>query len=216
MMIMRPTLAALTLVALAACGAPAGEAVAEDKAAPAASTAAAPTPAAASVPDETDAIMLASAASACEAEDYRAFFDAMISSAAVRRKYSAKRIDFTRFNASHTPYTEFEFRRIQPERYDIFPIQMVDHYRKSTAPAGAGDTSEHVMLQFNQSQSNQISVEWTRVRYDGKSEGGDDLGEAFDLDGQPYEAGGRTDGQLLLYPTATCWELVADNRYEDR
>jgi len=173
-------------------------------------------PVVASPPDETNAIMLAAAASACEAEDYRALIDAMISSAAVRRKYSAARIHFTRFNASHTPYTEFEFRRILPERYDNFPIQMVDHYRKSTATAGADNTGEHVILQFNQSQSNQISVEWTRVRYDGKSEGGDDLGAAFDLAGQPYQAGGRTDGQLLLYPTATCWELVADNRYEDR
>lgn len=208
---MRPTLAALTLIALAACGVPAGKAVAEDKATPAA-----PVPAAASVPDETDTIMLGAAAGACEAEDYKAFFDAMISSAAVRRKYSAATIAFGRFDASRTPYAPIEEKKITATDYRGFPIKMVDHYRQSTVPARAGDRGEHVILQFNQSQSNQISVEWTRVHYDGKTTGGDDLGQAFDLRGQPYAADGPTDGQLLLYPTATCWELVADNRYERR
>lgn len=58
---MRPTLAALTLIALAAYGALAETAAAADKAA------------AANARDETDTIMLAAAASACAAEDYRAF-----------------------------------------------------------------------------------------------------------------------------------------------
>ncbi len=203
---MRPRLAALTLIALAACGALTGTATADDQAAPTAANA----------PDETDTIMLAAAASACEAEDYRAFFDAMISSAAVRRKYSAATIAFGRFDASRTPYAAIEEKKIAAGDYRAFPIKMVDHYRQSTVPVRAGDQDEHVILGFNQSQSNQISVEWTRVHYDGKSTGGDDLGQAFYLDGQPYEADGRTDGQLLLYPTATCWELVADNRYERR
>ncbi len=203
---MRPTLATLTLVALAACGALTGTAAADDQA----------TPAAASARDETDKIMLASAASACEAEDYKAFFDAIISSAAVRRKYSAATIAFGRFDASRTPYAAIEEKKVAATDYRAFPIKMVDHYRQSVVPARAGDRDEHVILEFNQSQSNQISVEWTRVHYDGKSTGGDDLGQAFYLDGQPYEADGRTDGQLLLYPTATCWELVADNRYERR
>ena len=203
---MRPTLATLTLVALAACGALTGTAAADDQA----------TPAAASARDETDKIMLASAATACEAEDYKAFFDAMISSAAVRRKYSAATMAFGRFDASRTPYAPIEEKKIAAADYRAFPIKMVDHYRQSTFPVRAGDKDEHVILAFNQSQSNQISVEWTRVHYDGKSTGGDDLGQAFVLGGQPYKADGRTDGQLLLYPTATCWELVADNRYERR
>lgn len=201
---MRPTLATLTLIALAACGAVTGTAVADDKAASTAATA----------PDETDAIMLSAAATACAAEDYRAFFDAMISSAAVRRKYSAATIAFGRFDASRTPYAPIEEKRIAVTDYRVFPIKMVDHYRQSTVPARAGDQGEHVIVQFNQSQANQISVEWTRVHYDGKTTGGDDLGQAFDLRGQPYAADGPADGQLLLYPTATCWELVADNRYE--
>ena len=203
---MRPLLASLTLIALATCGALAGPAAADDKAAPTA----------ASAPDETDAIMLATAASACAAEDYRAFFDAMISSAAVRRKYSAATIDFGRFDASRTPYAAIEEKKIAAADYRAFPIKMVDHYRQSAVPARAGDQDEHVIVQFNQSQANQISVEWTRVHYDGKSTGGDDLGQAFVLGGQPYKADGPTDGQLLLYPTATCWELVTDNRYERR
>ncbi len=214
---MRQTLTALTLIVLTACGGPAGEAAAEDQvAAPAAATPTTSAPSAAAARDETDTIMLASAASACEAEDYKAFFDAMISSAAVRRKYSAATIDFGRFDASRTPYAAIEEKKIAAGDYRVFPIQMVDYYRKSVVPARAGDKDEYVILAFNQSQANQISVEWTRVHYDGKSEGGDDLGNALDLSGQPYEADGPTDGQLLLYPTATCWELVADNRYERR
>ncbi len=208
---MRPTLAGLTLIALAACGAPVGKAVADDKASPAAAT-----PVAAGVPDETDTIMLASAASACKTEDYKAFFDAMIASPAVRRKYSAAAIEFGRFDASRIPYAAIEEKQIAAVDYSVFPIKMVDYYRKSVVPAHLGDTDEYVMLQINQSQDNRISVEWTRVHFDGKSDGGDGLGNAFGLDGQPYAAGGRTDGQLLLYPTATCWELVTDNRYERR
>lgn len=217
---MRPTLAALTLITLAACGARSGTAYAGDEHAydeyahdepvpVAAAASAAPT-----APDETDTIILAAAAAACKAEDYKAFFDAMIVSAAVRRAYSAATIDVVRFDAARTPYTPMETKKIAAADYRDFPIKMVDHYRQSVVPARTGDTDEHVMLQFNQSQSNQISVEWTRVHYDGRSEGGDDLGQAVDLDGRPYDAGGRVDGQLLLYPTATCWQLVADNRYE--
>lgn len=212
---MRPTLAALTLITLAACGAPSGTAYADDEYADdetvpvAAAASAAPT-----APDETDTIMLSAAAAACKAEDYQAFFDAMIASAAVRRAYSAATIDVVRFDAARTPYTAIATKTIAAADYRDFPIKMVDHYRQSVVPARTGDTDEHVILQFNQSQSNQISVEWTRVHYDGRSDGGDDLGQAVDLDGQPYDAGGRVDGQLLLYPTATCWQLVADNRYE--
>ncbi|MDR6833223.1 MULTISPECIES: hypothetical protein [unclassified Sphingopyxis] len=213
---MRPTLAALTLITLAACGAPGGAAAADDdEMVPVAATvSAAPTAPAPTAPDETDAIMLAAAGSACKAEDYKAFFDAMIASVAVRRTYSAAKIDVVRYDAARTPYTAIETKKIAASDYSDFPIKMVDHYRQSVVPARPGDTDEHVILQFNQSQSNQISVEWTRVHYDGKSEGGDDLGQAVDLDGQPYDAGGRVDGQLLLYPTETCWQLVADNRYE--
>lgn len=189
---MRLPLAALTLIALAAA------------------------PAAASRAGDPDAPFFNDAASACKAEDYRAFVDAVIASPAVRRKYSAATIDVARFDASRSPYRLLEARKVAAAEYRDFPIRMVDHYRKSVVPLRPGDTNEHVILEFNQSQDNRISVEWTRVHYDGKSDGGDDLGRAFGLDGQPYEAGGRTDGQLLLYPTATCWELVADNRYAHR
>ena len=51
------------------------------------------------------------------------------------------------------------------------------------------------------------------MHFRGQPGEGDDLGKPFDLDGEPYDPGRRTDGQLLLYPTKDCWELVSDIRY---
>lgn len=146
---------------------------------------------------------------ACQSQDYKNLFQAMIRSTAVQKKYTASQIDYEESDGKGGG----KKRRISKDSYDKFPIQMFDFYWKTTVPAKAGDKDEYVMMEFNQSQSNQISVEWTRVHFRGQSAGGDDLGKPFDLDGKPYLPGSRADGQLLLYPTKDCWELVSDIRY---
>jgi hypothetical protein len=162
---------------------------------------------------ETDRLMLADAARACQssgADGYAAFFDAFIRSEEVRRKYSAPKISVARPAASgdgsvtkSTPVSE----------YHDFPITMEDHYRRPARPSGPDEYIEVVM---NQSSSNRISVEWTRVRYTGTSDGGDDLGTPVMPDGRPYDPERQADGQLLFAPTADCWELVADIRFKPR
>lgn len=155
---------------------------------------------------------LEQAALACQSRSYKELFWAMIQSVAVREKYAAPQIDYEERGEN----SEMRKSAIPKESYDKFPIQMFDFYWKATVPAKPGDKDEYVVMEFNQSQSNQISVDWTRVHYRGQSAGGDDLGTPFDLDGKPYRPGRRVDGRLLLYPTKDCWELVADIRYRRR
>lgn len=159
---------------------------------------------------ESDRISLGMADAACRSEDKAEFFDAFIRSRAVQRKYMAHTIRVSVLGASGEALS---VSKIAAADYAGSPIVMHDYYRKAAEPLRAGDLDEYVMISINQSQSNQVSVEWTRVHFDGKSDGGDDLGNAFDLDGQPYEQGGRSDGQLLFEPTPECWQLVADIRY---
>ena len=159
---------------------------------------------------QSDRISLGAAETACRAKDKAEFFDAFIRSRAVQRKYLAKTINLAVLGSKGETLSS---RQVAAADFAGSPIIMQDYYRKAAEPFRAGDRDEFVMISINQSQSNQVSVEWTRVHFDGKSEGGDDLGNAFDLDGQPYDPSGRTDGQLLFEPTADCWELAADIRY---
>lgn len=161
--------------------------------------------------NEGDRIMLSQAELSCKADDYHGFVDAMIQSKAVQSRYSAERIEFSVRDQSY----KLVYQDVFPSKdYTYFPLMMVDYYRKPTVPARPGADDEYVVLEINQSQSDQLSVEWTRVRYDGKSEGGDDLGNALNIDGTPYLAGGRVDGQLLFEAVEGCWNLVSDLRYE--
>jgi len=152
-----------------------------------------------------DRLALQAAAQACAAQDPKAFVHAFIASPAVRKKYSAPQIALVRYGKDGKVIAS---NKVAAAAYTRFPIRQLDYYFKAAA------SEEYVELEINQSQSNQIAADWTRVRYDGKSEGGDDLGKAFTLDGKPYQVGSsRTDGQLLFEPTASCWQLTGDIRF---
>lgn len=161
--------------------------------------------------------MLSAVAAACRTGDAKGFLDAFVRSGAVRNRYSAADIAYS-VRAIVPAFRIVSEERIPAAAYHHkFPIRMEDYYYKSTLPIRLGDKDEYVMLEINQSQSNQLSVEWTRVHFDGQSEGGDDLGKAYTLDGAPYEKGSpNTDGQLLFEPTANCWQLVSDIRHQSR
>jgi hypothetical protein len=160
---------------------------------------------------ETDRMMLTKAATACKSGDYKSLFDAFIQSAMVRQKYSAPSIDSVLRSTDGGDV--LDKKKILAANYTDFPLKMVDYYRKPVKPVKAGD-DEYVELVFNQSQDNRIVIEWARVTYQGPGEGGDDLGQPVDLDGEAYDAAGFKDGQLLFYPTQDCWQLVADTRYQ--
>ena len=159
---------------------------------------------------ETDRLMLAEAGRACQsvgADGYVPFFDAFIRSEAVRRRYSASEISVSKpGTAGDGSVTS----TVPVSEYRDFPVMMEDHYRRPARPSGP---DEYIEVVFNQSASNRISVEWTRVRYTGTPGGGDDLGSPVTIDGRPYDPEGEADGQLLFAPTADCWELVADIRF---
>jgi hypothetical protein len=170
-----------------------------------------PTPASAPL-TESDRIALEMARGACAARDFRGLFTQMAASAAVRIAYSAPIIEVSTLGRNGEPS---QTRQIAARAYRDFPIRLVDYYFKPVAPSNPGDSDEYIDIAFNQSQNDQFSVEWARVHYDGKSEGGDDLGNIIGPDGAPLPAGTHpdADGQLLFEPNANCWQLVADYRY---
>jgi hypothetical protein len=158
----------------------------------------------------SDRIALESAATACKAGDPRGFFDAFIQSKAVRKKYSAPSIEYVLLRSD---FTVDRWDEVKADDYAVFPITMVDHYRKSAQPISA-DQDEHVVIELNQSQSEAFAVEWTRVTYDGLSAGGDDMGTAYRLDGERYMPGNANiDGQLLFVATGDCWQFSTDTRH---
>lgn len=160
---------------------------------------------------ESDRMLLREAAAACTDADANAFFDIFIQSAAVRRKYSAPNITFSLETQDSRPLRQSE---IPGSRYRDFPIMMIDYYRKPVRPLRPGDDDEYVEISIYKGPQNQLAVEWTRVHYDGRSDGGDDLGNAVTLDGKPYDPAGPSDGQLLFRAAGGCWELVSDIRYK--
>ncbi len=149
---------------------------------------------------------------ACKAEDFKAFFDVFIVSKSVRQKYSASQIRYAVLGPHGEKISE---RTFDAASYSSFPVKMLDYYYKPVKPARAGDEDEYLDLQFNQSQNNDVSVEWSRVHYDGQSDGGDDLGNPLDANGKPIPKGAHQDpeGQLLFHPAADCWELSEDIRW---
>ncbi len=145
---------------------------------------------------ETDDMMLQSAKSACDARDFHGFFEAFTRSPFVREAYAAATVTRT-INGVST--------KVARDAYagEGFPIALMDYYWVSAASARAVSADpkaayEHLKMEFNQSQSDIWRIDWQRVRYDGKPNGGDDLGNEIGTYGEP--------GYLLFSPTATCWE----------
>ena len=149
---------------------------------------------------ESDELMLQAAKSACEARDFRGFFEAFTSSPFVREAYSAATVTRTVDGVS---------TKVARDVYagEGFPIALMDYYWVSASSARAvlADPKaeyEHLKMEFNQSQSDIWRIDWQRVRYDGKTSGGDDLGNEIGTYGEP--------GYLLFNPTSACWELTYD------
>ena len=174
-------------------------------------------PAVAREVSETDRRMLEQAASACSEnggdteEEFRSFFEAFVSSPEVRRKYGAAEIHYTIYGDGKVLSDQL----LDPSAYAYFPIRLEDYYYMPVQPTRAGDGDEYLDLQFNQSSSNDFSVEWSRIHYDGQSAGGDDLGNPLDAGGKPIPRGTHPDpaGQLLFHPAGNCWEFSDDIRF---
>jgi hypothetical protein len=148
---------------------------------------------------ERDANALQMAADACRNQEFSSLLQAMAISDAVVTRYSARTIAMVVDGVS-TPTAR--------EDYHDFPIGMIDYYWISRASMQAWESNSdtklvHLQMEFNQSQSDQWRIDWVPVRYDGKSSGGDDLGEVAEIIGAP--------GHLLFETTADCWELVEHN-----
>lgn len=165
-------------------------------------------PAAAEALSDSDKILLGMVENACQTNDYRTLFDAMAKSPVILRKFTAATVDL---GTVHRDGTE-EARKVPGADYPGLPVAMRD-FSYIPAPASGDDPSIGLMVEFNQAGDARVSVEWTRVRFVRPEVGGDEVGTPVHLDGTPWVSGDRTDGQLLLYPTDTCFELVADTRY---
>lgn len=161
---------------------------------------------------ENDRIERKSAAAVCFGGDYKSFFDSFVRSSAFRRNYTSPQI-YVAIEDGQGNVLEGGRNQKTRRDHDDFPIIMVDYYYKPKVPIQQGDDDEHLILEINQGQTEAFVVEWARVHYDGKSEGGDDLGNAFRLNGQPFDRAGPWDGRLLFEPHENCWRLASDIRY---
>jgi len=164
---------------------------------------------------ESDRILLDMASNACKANDYRTFFDAFVKSKAVRQKYSAAKVQYAVLGSQGAVVSKQSFDSAD---YPNFPVRMEDYAYRPVKPTRAGDASEYLDLEFNQSQNNDISVEWSRIHYVGPPTGEEDLGTPVDASGKPIPNGTHPDaeGQLLFRPTADCWEFSEDIRWDRR
>ncbi|MBD3728366.1 MAG: hypothetical protein IE933_01540 [Sphingomonadales bacterium] len=161
---------------------------------------------------EYDRNALEMAKRACDNRDFNELFTAMAISPVVLRQYSAPTIAVSLLGPGGK---EIAARQVPIADYTDFPVTQVDYYYKPAKPLKAGDEEEYLDLQFNQSQSDDFSVEWARVHYDGQSSGGDDLGNIIGADGRPLAPGEHpdADGQLLFRPVGNCWRLEEDIRW---
>jgi len=164
---------------------------------------------------ESDRILLDMASNACKANDYRTFFDSFVKSKAVRQKYSAATVQYAVLGSQGAVISKQSF---DGAGYPNFPVRMEDYSYRPIKPARASDTNEYLDLQFNQSQNNDISIEWSRIHYVGPPTGEEDLGTPTDVNGKPIPNGTHPDaeGQLLFRPTADCWEFSEDVRWDRR
>jgi len=161
---------------------------------------------------DNDRLALDQARAACASRNFEGLFEAMAASQVVRQKYSAPTIEVSVLDGKGNILST---RQVARESYREFPVVQFDYYWKPAHPKISGDEDEYVDLQFNESQSEIFSVEWARVHYDGKSDGGDDLGNIIGADGKPLPPGAHpnADGQLLFEPTKDCWRLQSDTRW---
>lgn len=162
--------------------------------------------------DEQDRNALEMAERACANRDFQQLFTAIAISPAVRRKYSAPTITSAVLDPRGRVISS---RDVPANSYEDFPVRQVDFYYKPAKPRAPGDEDEYLDIQFNQSQSDDFSVDWARVHYDGQSEGGDDLGNIIGPEGKPLPPGTHpdSDGQLLFRPIGNCWQLQEDIRW---
>lgn len=145
---------------------------------------------------------------ACKNSDYKAFFGLMVQSEAVRRHFTAEKVEYAEVDARGAGRSTFILR----EAYDRFPIRMVDFQWRSARPLRPGDTDEHVITVMTRSSTNHVAIEWTRVHYRAPFKGEESLGTPYDLDGKRYNAERPGHGKLLLLPVGDCWQLSADIR----
>lgn len=166
-------------------------------------------PAPAETLSESDQILMGMMESACQSRDYRAFFEVFARSEVIRRKFTATKVEVSEVH----PGDKAMVRQVPGAEYADFPITLRD-YTYVPAPSVAGnDPDMGLVLEFNQASDERVAVEWTRVYYVQPEGGGEELGTPMHLDGTPWVSGDMSDGTLLIYPTDTCFELVADTRY---
>ncbi len=154
------------------------------------------TPAAAQTPVVEDASLTQFArdmvTDACKRQDTQSFFEAITLSAVIRAEYSAPMVNVVAYVGS-----EATVEKMAPPV--DYPLTLLDYeYLADFSPeTGKGTQTK---IEINQSQSNQIRVDWTRVTTDGVPTEGDANGTPTGMIGIP--------GYILFEPTETCWQLT--------
>jgi hypothetical protein len=218
-------LAALT-VTLTGCGSGIADEAAPDKAGAGAGAtdAAAAAPVAARAPNtagtdgaddrprrvmtESDRLWMQTAEGACQTDDFGTFLRAYGGSWAVREKYTAATVQYgTRGRSRAMPRQQY----LDQNNFPITPVDYywgtADSYRNFEANGNDPSKLVYVQIEFNTAADNRRSVEWIPGIFQKDlnpppPELEEGLGDLVQQTGNG--------GQLLFYPTATCWELAQD------
>lgn len=158
-----------------------------------------------------DPLALDRAAAACRAGDFKSFFDFFVRADTVRQVFTAPTVVVTRYWTDGRPPERSE---TPGDAFRSFPIRVEDVYWRPAASVTEASEDEYLLLEFDESQGEVFAVSWTRVRYDGGTDGGDDLGNALLPDGTPHQIVSLPDGKLVFRPFEDCWQLVADERFD--
>jgi hypothetical protein len=164
-----------------------------------------------SVSSSGASLVLDRATSACRDGDFKAFFDLFVRADTVRQVFTAPTVVVTRYWTDGRPPERSE---TPGDAFRSFPIRVEDVYWRPAASVTEASEDEYLLLEFDESQGEVFAVSWTRVRYDGQTEGGDDLGDALLPDGTPLQMVSLPDGKLVFRPFEDCWRLVADERFD--
>ena len=158
---------------------------------------------------ESDQILMGMMENACQTRDYRTFFEVIARSDLIRRKYSAATVEVSEVH----PGDKAMVRQVPGAEYAGFPVTLRDYTYVPVPAIAAGDQDMALVVEFNQAGDERVAVDWTRVHYVQPEGSEEELGTPIHLDGTPWASGDKVDGTLLIYPTDTCFELVADTRY---
>lgn len=165
------------------------------------------------IPNDADDGRMGAVKTACDKSDAKAFIENLAYSRNIASKFIAANISIETWQAAKNDGENFKHAKklatktITKDRY-AYPIMIYDNFYALTESFNTG-TIKFLQIEVNQSQNNQISVDY-KILDKMPSEGDDTLtSEQTPIDNGPYST-------LIFEPAGDCWELVSQIDHIER